>query len=88
MGLVHYDPCECKVKGFRVVSSIERNVSKERTCKGCDTISTGELRLWFGHVAQYEAVVRLQLLPHNIFENLVIPGRPCVSLEIGYLYSK
>ena len=28
VGLVHRDPCECKVKGFRAVSSIERNVSK------------------------------------------------------------
>ena len=30
VGLVHRDPCECKVKSFRVVSSIERNVSKRR----------------------------------------------------------
>ena len=30
VGLVHRDPCECKVKGFRAVSSIERNVSKRR----------------------------------------------------------
>ena len=30
VGLVHRDPCECKVKGFRVVSFIERNVSKRR----------------------------------------------------------
>ena len=28
VGLEHHDPCECKVKGFRAVSSIERNVSK------------------------------------------------------------
>ena len=27
VGLVHHNPCKCKVKGFRVVSSIERNVS-------------------------------------------------------------
>ena len=27
VGLVNHDPCECKVKGFRAVSSIERNVS-------------------------------------------------------------
>ena len=27
VGLVHRDPCRCKVKGFCVVSSIERNVS-------------------------------------------------------------
>ena len=25
IGLVHRDPCECKVKGFRAVSAIERN---------------------------------------------------------------
>ena len=30
VGLVHRDPCECKIKGFRAVSSIERNVSKRR----------------------------------------------------------
>ena len=28
VGLAHRDPCECKVKGFRAVSSIERNISK------------------------------------------------------------
>ena len=27
-GLVHRDPCKCKVKGFYAVSSIKRNVSK------------------------------------------------------------
>ena len=33
-GLVHRDPCKCKVKGFRAVSSIERNVSKRRHLQG------------------------------------------------------
>ena len=28
VGLVHRDPCGCKVEGFRVVFSIERNVSR------------------------------------------------------------
>ena len=28
VGLVNRDPCGCKVKGFCVVSSIKRNVSK------------------------------------------------------------
>ena len=37
VGLVHHDPCECKVKGFHAVSSIESNVSKRDTCKGCDS---------------------------------------------------
>ena len=32
--LVHRDPCECKVKGFRAVSSIERNVSNRRQLEG------------------------------------------------------
>ena len=27
VGLVHVDPCGCKVKGFCAASSIERNVS-------------------------------------------------------------
>ena len=34
VGLVHRDPCECKVKGFRAVSSIERNVSNWRHLQG------------------------------------------------------
>ena len=34
VGLVNRDPCECKVKGFRAVSSIERNVSKRRPLQG------------------------------------------------------
>ena len=34
VGLVHCDPCECKVKGFRAGSSIERNVSKRRHLQG------------------------------------------------------
>ena len=34
VGLVHRDPCECKVKGFRAVSFIERNVSKRRHLQG------------------------------------------------------
>ena len=37
IGLVHRDPCECKVKGFRAVSSIERNVSKEALARGATT---------------------------------------------------
>ena len=32
VGLVHRDPYGCKVKGFHLVSSIERNVSK-RHCE-------------------------------------------------------
>ena len=34
VGLVHRDPCECKVKGFCAVFSIERNVSKRRHLQG------------------------------------------------------
>ena len=34
IGLVHRDPCECKVKDFHTVSSIERNVSKRRHLQG------------------------------------------------------
>ena len=34
VGLVHCDPCECKVKGFQAVSSIERNVSKREHLQG------------------------------------------------------
>ena len=34
VGLVHCDPCKCKVKGFCAVSSIERNVSNRRHLQG------------------------------------------------------
>ena len=34
VGLVHCDPCECKVKDFPAVSSIEKNESKRRHLQG------------------------------------------------------
>ena len=34
VGLVDRDPCRCKLKGFCVVSSIKRNVSKRRHLLG------------------------------------------------------
>ena len=34
VGLVHRDPCECKVKGFCAVSSLKRNVSNRRHLQG------------------------------------------------------
>ena len=40
VGLVHCDPCGCKVKGFRAISSIERNVAK-RHLKECDKDGIG-----------------------------------------------
>ena len=40
VGLVHCDPCKCKVKGFRAVSSIERNVSNRRHLQGVRHFST------------------------------------------------
>ena len=46
VGLVHRDPCECKVKGFRAVSSIERNVSNRRHLQGvrhCPSFSPGRI---------------------------------------------
>ena len=55
VGLVHRDPCECKVKGFRAVSFIERNVSKRRHMQGvrqcacaCLNLSIGELEVTLG----------------------------------------
>ena len=30
VGLVHRDPCECKVKVFHAISSIKKNISKRR----------------------------------------------------------
>ena len=44
-GLVHRDPCECKVKGFRAVSSIERNVSKRRHLQGVRQICRSICRI-------------------------------------------
>ena len=43
VGLVHRDPCECKVKGFRAVSSNERNVSKRRHLQGVGQPYSGEM---------------------------------------------
>ena len=40
VGLVHRDPCECKVKGFRAVSFIERNVSKRMHLQGVRQLCT------------------------------------------------
>ena len=34
VGLVHCDPCKCKVKGFRAVSYIGRNGSNKRHLQG------------------------------------------------------
>ena len=34
VGLVHCDPCECKIKNFHTVSFIERNISKRRHLQG------------------------------------------------------
>ena len=43
VGLEHRNSCRCKVKGFRVVSSIERNVSmrhlQEVRQLDCKTVS-------------------------------------------------
>ena len=44
MGLVHRDPCECKVKGFRAVSSIERNVSNRRHLQGVRQVCSQDRR--------------------------------------------
>ena len=40
VGLVHRDPCECKIKGFRAVFSIERNVSNWRHLQGVRQVPT------------------------------------------------
>ena len=45
VGLVHCDPCKCKVKGFRAVSSIERNVSNRRHLQGVRQPSCASARL-------------------------------------------
>ena len=39
VGLVHGDPCKCKVKGFRAVLYIERNVPKRRHLQGVRQVS-------------------------------------------------
>ena len=38
VGLVHHDPCKCKIKSFRAVSSIERSVSKEALARDATII--------------------------------------------------
>ena len=52
VGLVHCDPCKCKVKGFRAVSSIERNVSNRRHLKGCD--SHGSVHNYVLHIPHHD----------------------------------
>ena len=60
VGLVHCDPCECKVKGFRAVSSIETNLSK-RNLKGLNN---------------FEAMPRPnQAWDHWYEDKEVVPGR-------------
>ena len=44
VGLVHRDPCECKVKGFRAVSYIGRNVSNKRHLQGVRHLPPSLLR--------------------------------------------
>ena len=58
VGLVHRDPCECKVKGFRAVSSIERNVSKRRHLQGVRQVRGRA----YHAVADVKASLHLQLL--------------------------
>ena len=48
VGLVHRDPCECKVKGFRAVSPIERNVPKRRHLQGVRQLETRNCKRIFG----------------------------------------
>ena len=57
VGLVHCDPCECKVKGFRAVSSIERNVSNRRHLQGVRQRLTFELALL--HVSRLGGLLAL-----------------------------
>ena len=63
MGLVHRDPCECKVKGFRAVSCIERNVSKRRHLQG---LQHGVVKLVLGlHHQRYQKVKFMMELHHR-----------------------
>ena len=44
VGLVHRDPCECKVKGFCAVFSIERKVPKRRHLQGVRHLMHGNVQ--------------------------------------------
>ena len=55
VGLVHRDPCECKVKDFPAVSSIEGNESKRRHLQG--------VRQIYSHRTYISSTISLQLVP-------------------------
>ena len=71
VGLVHCDPCKCKVKGFRAVSSIERNVSNRRHLQGVrhyirEMRCSGVVKLVMGlHHQGYEKVKFMMELHHG-----------------------
>ena len=59
VGLVHCDPCECKVKDFYAVPSM-RGMYQRGTCKGCNISSTIDIFEDIGtimHVAVNDRVV-------------------------------
>ena len=67
VGLVYRDPYECKVKGFRAVSSIERNVSNRRHLQGVrqahlPTISTASPLFSFAEGAFFATAEGIEFL--------------------------
>ena len=58
VGLVHRDPCECKVKGFRAVSSIERNVSNRRHLQGVRQFVTYK-KIYISEVKRYSQELQI-----------------------------
>ena len=57
IGLAHRDPCECKVKDFRVVFSIERNISKEALARDVTVLDHSPLE----HLFQLKKIGRTHL---------------------------
>ena len=69
VGLVHRDPCECKVKGFRAVSSIERNVSKRRHLQGV-------------RQSTCKHILALQLITKEYYPYVSVEEAPCPSTNL------
>ena len=97
VGLVHRDLCECKVKGFRVVSSIERDVSKKKnlqgmhqkrsTCKGCDTFVERSMFLGQGDDSNKVFIFKMSEVGPGSGVHLVTWMQASSNLEYAWIMS-
>ena len=75
--LVHRDPCRCKVKGFRAVSFIERNVSKVALARGTTLVSwRSTYPLFFSNFPLSPQISTTYTIGFNISLDYLNPGKP------------